>query len=797
MTDEQIKLIIGSLLHDIGKVVYRTGNGQNHSQSGYEFVKQFDQLKDNTILNCIRYHHAANLKNASLQRNDFAYITCFADNIAAAVDRRDGDNPENGFDKTTPLYSVFNILNGNNEKKHYAKQVLDIENEINYPTDKAVSMDESFYKKIINNISDNLRTQKIAEEYVNSLLSILESNLTYIPSSTSKRELADISLYDHVKITAALASCILEYLKENNITDYKTALFDKAKTAYGIEMFRLYSMDVSGIQKFIYQIPSEGALRELRGRSFYLEILMEHIIDELLQELNLSRANLIYSGGGHCYILIPNTKSALEIVERKENETNEWFIKWFGTELYVAAASVQCSAENLQNVPEGSYSNLYRGISAEISGKKLHRYSAEQIIALNFKKNNERRECKSCRKASIVNSDGRCPVCAALHRISTAVLYSKFFVVLDEAEEGALPLTDEKFLVSLSEEKELIDYMKKNSYIRSYSKNKLYTGKSVSTKLWIGDYTTGDQFNEFAKKAEGIERIAVLRADVDNLGQTFVSGFDREDGNKKYVTLSRSATLSRQLSLFFKCYINKILKNGESEAFGGCGERKVTIVYSGGDDVFLVGAWNEVIAAFVDLKNALYRFTQNTLTVSGGIGIYQSGFPVNIMAKETEGLEEAAKSIDGKNAISLFETHMAFSWNKFLNNVMGEKFAALKEFFTVTESRGKAFLYNILELLRSDYENELQSQKGGSEIKRNKLNIARFVYLISRMEPDIRNAKKENIQEASRQKEAYRKFADKMYNWSRGSLKDKQELIMAIYLYVYLMREREQKNEDQ
>ncbi len=40
-------------------------------------------------------------------------------------------------------------------------------------------------------------------------------------------------------------------------------------------------------------------------------------------------------------------------------------------------------------------------------------------------------------------------------------------------------------------------------------------------KLWVGDYTTGDTFEKFAQKAEGIKRIGVLRADVDNLGQTF------------------------------------------------------------------------------------------------------------------------------------------------------------------------------------------------------------------------------------------------------------------------------------
>ena len=63
--------------------------------------------------------------------------------------------------------------------------------------------------------------------------------------------------------------------------------------------FKLISGDISGIQNFIYTIPSKGALKSLRGRSFYLEILMEQIVDELLDALQLTRANLIYNGGGH------------------------------------------------------------------------------------------------------------------------------------------------------------------------------------------------------------------------------------------------------------------------------------------------------------------------------------------------------------------------------------------------------------------------------------------------------------------------------------------------------------------
>ena len=119
----------------------------------------------------------------------------------------------------------------------------------------------------------------------------------------------------------------------------------------------------------------------------------------------------------------------------------------------------------------------------------------------------------------------------------------------------------------------------------------------------VGDYSTGSTFEEFAREAEGISRIGVLRADVDNLGQAIVSGFRNAKNGDRYMTLSRTATLSRQLSLFFKYYIRFILENGEYSLEGKNGGKKrlATIVYSGGDDVFIVGAWNDIIELSVDL----------------------------------------------------------------------------------------------------------------------------------------------------------------------------------------------------
>lgn len=763
--DRQIRLIIGSLLHDIGKVVYRSGDGREHSRSGMEYLKNEAGIEDAEILHCVRYHHGTYLKNAQLAKNDCAYVTYFADNIAAFTDRREAEEQEDGFDKTVPLASVFNILNGNHGHSHYAMQVLDPEKGINYPTEDKIILDTGFYQQVIQNITDNLKGIELSEDYLNSLLSVMEANLSYIPSSTSKRELADISLYDHVKMTAAIASCVEQYLADRKETDYRTCLFVNAKKAYDEPMFLLFSMDISGIQKFIYSVGEKGALKGLRARSFYLEIMMEHIVDELLEKVSLSRANLIYTGGGHCYMLLPNTDRTIETIRQYEQSVNAWLMKTFDTALYVATGWTAASANALRNVPQGSYAELYQSVSRTISEKKSHRYDAGMIRYLNQRSHEGERECRICRRAGKLTGD-ICEMCAALERMSGSILYEDYFSVICEPEENGLPLPGDMYLVADSE-KQLLERMKKPNYVRSYTKNRPCTGKHVATKLWVGDYTTGETFENLADQAEGVKRIGILRADVDNLGTTFVYGFQRADGDDKYVTLSRTATLSRQLSLFFKCYINTILENGTPGMLSVQKARKAAIVYSGGDDVFLAGAWNDVLAAFVDLKNALERFTLGTLTISGGIGAYQPKYPLNVMAKEVECLEDAAKDVDGKNAVTVLDESQRYPWNVFTEHILEEKVKTLDTYFEENDERGMAFLYHLLDLLRNTEE---------------KINIARYVYLLSRMEPDEKSGREK--------REKYRTFSRSMYEWSKNP-EDRRELITAIYLYVYLHRKEE------
>lgn len=513
MTDERIKLIIGSLLHDVGKIIYRTSDRRTHAESGYHFLKEETNIEDVEILNQVRYHHARELKAAHLPQDSLAYITYIADNIAAAMDRRSKEDGEKGFIKDQPLESVFNILNGNQERKLYRPMMLDVNGDMNCPVSRKVSYTEGFYYGVKEKIKNCLLEFQWNDAYVNVILEILEATTIFVPSSTSTNELADISLYDHVKMTAAIATCIHDYLLKENITDYKTALFKKATSFYSKSVFYLYSMDISGIQDFIYTITSKGALKGLRSRSFYLEIMMEHLIDSLLEKLFLSRVNLIYSGGGHAYILLPNTEKVRKIVEDFEREVNEWFLEMFETQIYIAGGGAVCSASDFWNEPEGSYREIFRNISKEISFKKLHRYSPKQIIKLNHSgMPYGERECSVCHRHNYLkDGETECEICWALKQMSGNILKGDFFTVTSKKEKTCLPLSGNCYLVT-DTESTLRKRMKEDKYyIRSYSKNKPYSGYYVSTKLWVGDYVNGETFEELGQRATGIERIAVAK----------------------------------------------------------------------------------------------------------------------------------------------------------------------------------------------------------------------------------------------------------------------------------------------
>ncbi|WP_303296981.1 type III-A CRISPR-associated protein Cas10/Csm1 [Megamonas funiformis] len=828
MKEKEI-LIKGALLHDIGKVCYRAMKKRiNHSKLGGDFLEQYLKLNEETerLLNCVRYHHKDYLQKAKLDKNDLAYIVYEADNIASGMDRRENEGEEKGFDPKLNLDSIFSVFYSDKEIQVANKYPLiykDINKAFNYPRKDISLATNSHYEALLNKIKSHFITKDISQISINQLLQILEEGFSYVPSSTNRAEVCDISLYVHSKITSAVASCMKLYFDEQQIQDYKKYCFNSGSKIFRNEkIYRLVSGDISGIQDFIYTIPSKGALKTLRGRSLYIDLLLEEFIDEYLEQIGLSRANVLYSGGGHFYILAPNIEDIKKSIDKLQAKMNRWLMENIGINLYLAIGTAECSANNLMK--SEAQGNLFAIVNKKLKDDKTIRYSKdedflEHIFNVEKEKDTAKKECNICHnlvdKLWKYNSDEEiaCEFCLNLYKLGQDILTQDLvFVISEEKIDGGIKIFGkDKDLYMYAVNIEDID-MFKGKILRIYSKNNLLEN-DLAIRLYLADYSAKNEndevmtFDDLAKSSckidKGIKRLGVLRLDVDDLGIAFSSGFvsdkDKIEDNLRYATLSRYADLSKDISMFFKVAINKICAGDligcvdfEEKAFNILGiakaqKRKVNIIYAGGDDLFLVGAWDEVLEVAIDINRAFKQFTNGRLTLSAGMAMFSPTYPISKMAEIAGLLVQMSKNRKDKNSIALFgmETNLKangkpeckhiYTWADFEMKVCKEKMNYLLARLSFDGDKfnklsvGKSLIYRLMDLIQLADED--------------KLNIARFAYVLARMQP------KQDKDEQKRK--VYEDFVSKMYQWINNN-EDKKQLATALNLLVYYLRDKKE-----
>lgn len=729
-----------------------------------------------------------------------------------------GSNTPQGKESLQPLQSIFTHFGGHTqtEGKGYPLLSLYNDNRIAFPEDvKGIEIKQSEYDDLLKRASDYLERRTVEDMQVNELLAFLEESWSYVPAEEGQ---TDISLYVKAKITAAVASC-LHLFEETKAAEELPTDFETEKA------FLLLSGDFSGIQNFIYTIPSKGALKSLRGRSFYLEIFLENVIDELLEALRLFRANLLYGGGGHFYILAPHTEEAEAAIGAVSRSCNAWLLERFGTKLYIAFGQQSCSAAELMN-PE-SHSSVFAGVSQSLAMTKMQRYEEDDLARL-FSENSDytmildgSRECSVCHTSTatirpMAEIDGEvCDMCASLFDLGAAIIDNpdSFLAVVQATEKRrGTPLWSMRGEASLCvlTTAETDALAKEDRLIRLYSKNTLKAGHPEQKRLWVADhvtkhdgkvYTFADLAASSVGDGYGINRLGVMRADVDNLGAAFISGFIGKDAKKKhtYSSLARQAELSEQMSLFFKRIVNQICQGRlEGDVFtlydkDRPASYKVHAVYSGGDDMFFVGAWDELIALAVNIRKAFAIFTEGKLTFSAGIALFSPSYPISKMAEITGMLEDFAKDRPTKDSVALFgvstevgdadeQLHCRhiFRWDELADSVCNEKLGFLFRIWDIKEGRingsslGKSFIYRLMDFIEAVEDDVKQ--------KRPAQNLARFLYALARLEPKD----KKNKDEAER----FSEFSTTMYKWVKNE-RDRLQLLTALHLLVYYLRDTE------
>jgi len=787
-------VILAALLHDIGKLLHR-GSVEykgKHEYASAAFIKNSrDKLENNKLYDIdlvallVQQHHAG--REATLKNEYFAAktdeekkklwklirIVQEADSYSCAerdlVQQRKRDVAR----EMVPIDSIFSHVNLDlkitEEEKAGRYHLHPLEPLTAFPKDfqKLDVNENSTLIGLFENNIPSFSALKRFDEVLTVWLNILEKFMWAVPSDT-RYEISDISLFDHLRSSAAIAACMYKRhigsIEEGKNFDWK-------------EEFIFVGGDFSGIQNYIFDITSlgsGGAAKRLRARSFFIFLFSEVTIHKILHALDLPIVCDLFSSGGKFLLLAPNERETANILKRIkaeiEQEIHDVYFNQFSfllTNATIKDFKTEFEVYNFFKIADQMFYRLEVAkvkesqqvlLDAHTKTWNVNAFKADKM----YEAYQEFGVCKICGKHPATrneiqdkNDDSPIECCFICFRDKyfigqslpkcNYIAFGKGTVSENDEQEGKKIVIfnpygnndnkhNESYYVKLLESLE--DYKRNTEYYLLYDigekEDKNEANRLVSEKKYYANYVPYDtskkdtervlSFEDIADKSiwkkidpkgngksYGSDLLGVLKADVDNLGLVFSKGFENpkriekeEEIDKK--TISRYLTMSRMLELFFSGWINEAISGGDKETiinelvkiehvntvrFRSYLEKDVInfkniyTVYSGGDDMVLVGPWETMIifSIFLNMQFRKYTCNNNFITLSAGLTFVKPKYPIASAIKQAEMLLVKSKKRNmlmesdvanqhqkktlkdmGKDAITLFGT--TIKWDK-------------------------------------------------------------------------------------------------------------------------------------
>lgn len=155
-----------------------------------------------------------------------------------------------------------------------------------------------------------------------ALLGLLERYTWAIPSSTVSAP--DISLYDHARTTAAVAVALFRFHEDLGQLGDLAAIKDESKPK-----FRFLGGDLSGIQNTLFTLQSQGVKgvnKILRARSFLLGTVSEAAALLVTENLGLPHCSIVQHAGGRFMILVPALEKLEALVDGLREDFDHWLL---------------------------------------------------------------------------------------------------------------------------------------------------------------------------------------------------------------------------------------------------------------------------------------------------------------------------------------------------------------------------------------------------------------------------------------------------------------------------------------
>jgi len=642
----------------------------------------------------------------------------------------------------------------------------------------------------------HLKSRESVELWFENFESLMGRYTTSVPVLFASDAVPDVSLYDHSKITSAIAAAIYAFHEQTK------TLTPEAIKNDADNKFLIINGDFHGIQNFIFRVNGDTQKyrsKLLRGRSFAVSLLSELASDMLCREFGLPHTATILNTAGKFTVLAPNVPDAEKIVKSAENNINKWLIKVSYGETVIG---LSYSPASCRDFVSDNFSRLWRKMNDKKDEKK---YSAFDLnchggvvkkYLESFNTDLADALCPICHKRPsseyaensqyVKEAKSSCGLCrdhvflgTNLVKQNRLAVFKGSFKDMKKKDVLLTPIFDTYQLAFFekSEENELFQGLKKgdllkywdlslnpegdvaikhiNGFVPRYGPEDLEDERilsSLKTDQEKQDFQdqvkagTPKSLNHIACKAInltekkdkflGIDILGVLKADVDDLGLLMACGLSAQR-----FTLSRIITLSRHLHYYFTVYLPEILH--ASKAFNN-----VYTVFAGGDDLFLIGPWNRIIELSLVLEKSFSEYVCHNKKVhfSAGISFHKPHTPINTMAEAAESeLEKAKSSSKEKNRLTLFSETATWAQVKNLMEVKKVIEAWLND-----GRINKAMLYRLNELMQMAHqERQIISEK---EIHINELSCTKWRFLLAyTVERNVAKQLKGNEEERKKQ----------------------------------------------
>lgn len=693
-------VVFAALMHDIGKVIQRSGAKDvpkyiekcrkdpkggfltyKHAMWTADFLDRNrlnlpDQSWD-IIVELAGSHHC---RDSWTMSNYDAYLDMLvqADWLSSSWDREpppeESDAAKNH--RNTPLYSVFSRVSldtTNKPPKHvYRMEKLSPDTAIPKPDGGLVDLSaeykvlidafEADFVKICNYFNGFVDTPDFTEkhfpQFIDATDSLLKKYFWCVPANTMEATPIS-SLYHHMRNCATITAAL--YVNHHGEKDEKP--------------FMIIAADMNGIQSYLYDLNPENSAKAgklLRSRSFQIQMIMEMAAAKVVQKLGLCNSSIFSSHGGKWFMLANNSKRNREILEELKKEFNEELY-----ERYLATLSLNLNWEctigladlnkkHFLNTMQGCFDALEREKHAKFASilKDSEGWQSDKFIVNSINLFNDE-ICDFCkrRRSDEVSNDNYlkyespgeenvriCDICLQEIKLGRNLTQEKHFKIhSDNAADSYISFAGMHF--ARASDYELRNFNPNTQY---FSLNEDLENSHVPVRFLASHVPTTNNractFEEIAQNSHGLQANAIFKGDVDNLGYMMSRAWLPDEQGKILCSITEFATFSFLMDYFFSAVLPNLQKSFYPDS--------VYTIYSGGDDFCLVGAYDKIISFAEHLNRSFAEFCAHNpdMHFSAGITLIHPKEPVKFAIRSTDIRLDAAKDIEGKNKLNLYET---------------------------------------------------------------------------------------------------------------------------------------------